>query len=161
MSLLTFAHLFTDSKLSDLRINLRDQTDGIVLLLYEVKQIQMLSACEESLCTELYKLCWLILLDHVFTNNTVEPFLNPFCAVQHIFHIWRKSADSVWQCGSSITVWTLLFLLFFRSWQNYYELSKSFQRFEVMATVWILCSFNLIRNVQSDFKNSWDGWIDR
>ncbi len=48
MSLLTFAHLFTDSKLCQIwGINLRDQTDGIVLLLYEVKQIPMLSACEE------------------------------------------------------------------------------------------------------------------
>ncbi len=47
MSLLTFAHLFTDSKLCQIwGLNLRDQTDGIVLLLYEVKQIQMLSACE-------------------------------------------------------------------------------------------------------------------
>ncbi len=60
MSLLTFAQLFTDSKL----INLRDQPDGIVLLLFyeflwriedivtadfKVKQIQMLSACEEGI----------------------------------------------------------------------------------------------------------------
>lgn len=66
MSLLTFAQLFTDSKLYKIwGINLRDQPDGIVLLLlfydflwriedivtadFKVKQIQMLSACEEGI----------------------------------------------------------------------------------------------------------------